>query len=367
MPPKISVIVLAYNVGRYIQSCLESVREQTFKDFEMIIVDDGSDDETPTLIDAAKRIDKRIISVQHPTNQGTFRARITGADHARGDYFCMVDGDDVIEPGYLQTLYTLARHEERDILECGMMAAIANGQVRVVPRCELSPSRANGVDILHLALKGHIWHTASNKLVSRDLYLKARAYLAPIKDHITIADDKLFMLPVLFFARSFARTDRILYWYRERAESSTRMRSESSDLKNIDSTGTADCQLKEIFGILSPDSLTHELLKFNRREEIRRCLRLLERHTLGSTSRNLLEAALRNYYETDLLADEERSSKNPLRRFFRVFFRYNSGTGFRLLWRSGWHTLWGLVPGNRRRVMNMIRPRGLANNSNESL
>ena len=364
-PPKISVIVLAYNVGPYIQRCLDSLRRQTFQDFEIIVVDDGSEDETPTIIDANTKLDTRIISAQHPTNQGTFRARITGADRALGEYFCMVDGDDVVEADYLNALYSLASQMGSDVSECGMMAVTKSGRVKVVPRSELSPDRAEGVEILHMALRGIIWHTASNKLISRELYLKARPLLMPIGAHITVADDKLFMLPLLYFTKSFARTDRILYWYRVRAESSTRLRNESSDLRHIHSTGTVDHLLAEFFRTLKSGERTQELLKTSRRDEIQRCLRLLDRYSFDSPSRRPLEETLFDYYARDFVADEIRVNSGFFQRLVRAFSRYSLGVWLRLLWRYGRHSLWGLAPRHRHRLMNMIHPMPLASSTDQ--
>ena len=354
-PPKISVVVLAYNVEQYIRACLESLLLQTFENFEIIVVDDGSQDDTPAQIDAAMQADVRIICVRHKTNLGTFRARLTGAEVARGDYFCMVDGDDTVDADYLFALHQLIEQEDCDVSECAMMAATRNGKVGLVPRSELSPRRVTGVKILHMALMESIWHTASNKLFSRKLYLNAKTLYDAIEDHITVADDKLFVLPMLCFARKFARTERILYWYRDRAGSSTRARGEASNLRHIQSTGCADNHLLRIFQSLRLDKRTYELLEANRRQEVKRFLRIIGKQPYTSTSRNLLVSSLVKYYDIESISLELEICKGFFRGFLRFFVRYSLGSWYRLILRTIRHTAWGAFPSNRRRVINMMK------------
>ena len=80
--PKISIIIAAYNVGSYLRQCLDSVSAQTFSDFEAIVVNDASTDETASIIQEAAARDSRIIAITHQRNNGLHLARKTGVEHS---------------------------------------------------------------------------------------------------------------------------------------------------------------------------------------------------------------------------------------------------------------------------------------------
>lgn len=99
--PKHSIIVPAYNTGEAIRRCIDSIVAQSLDDWELIIVDDGSKDATPAIIDEYARRDGRICAVHIP-NGGVSNARNIGIEQAKGEYVMFVDSDDWIEPDYLQ-------------------------------------------------------------------------------------------------------------------------------------------------------------------------------------------------------------------------------------------------------------------------
>ena len=103
--PLISVIVPVYNAENYIYSCIESILSQTFTDFELILVDDGSQDGSGKISDNYQLKDTRI-RVIHQNNSGPSFARKTGFQNANGGYLCFIDSDDYIEKDYLKILYS---------------------------------------------------------------------------------------------------------------------------------------------------------------------------------------------------------------------------------------------------------------------
>lgn len=103
--PKISVVVPVYNVQEYLKSCINSILAQTFSDFEIILVDDGSTDESGKICDIYEKQDNRI-SVIHQKNGGLIRARATGVRIAIGEWICFVDSDDMISPDALERMYS---------------------------------------------------------------------------------------------------------------------------------------------------------------------------------------------------------------------------------------------------------------------
>ena len=94
---KLSVVIPVYNIEDYIGKCLDSVLEQTYQNYEVIIVDDGSTDGTAGVCDEYAQKDERI-RVIHKKNEGVSVARNTGIDIATGEYFLFFDGDDFMEP-----------------------------------------------------------------------------------------------------------------------------------------------------------------------------------------------------------------------------------------------------------------------------
>ena len=90
---EVSMIVPVYQVEKYIAQCIESVLNQTFKDFELILIDDGSKDQSGSICDLYAAKDDRILVI-HTENRGAAAARNVGLDHASGRYITFLDGDD---------------------------------------------------------------------------------------------------------------------------------------------------------------------------------------------------------------------------------------------------------------------------------
>ena len=113
--PKASVIVPVYKVEEYLEKCVQSILAQTERDFELILVDDGSTDGSGKLCDTLKERDGRI-QVIHQENQGLGGARNTGIREARGDWLLLVDSDDWIEPKILEKAMEAGLREEADLV-----------------------------------------------------------------------------------------------------------------------------------------------------------------------------------------------------------------------------------------------------------
>lgn len=122
----ISVIVPAYNVAPWISNCLNSILIQTYKNLEIIVIDDGSTDETPQIIDEFASIDSRI-KVVHQKNSGLVKVRNRGIELASGNYIAFVDGDDTIVPEMYERLLTNAQKYNADISHCGVCFCFSDG------------------------------------------------------------------------------------------------------------------------------------------------------------------------------------------------------------------------------------------------
>lgn len=106
---KISIVVPVYNMDQYLNRCVESIFQQTYYDYEIILVDDGSVDRSGEICDELLLIDDRI-RVIHQENKGVSSARNIGIDHACGEYIMFIDPDDYISPILLETLYDACKH-----------------------------------------------------------------------------------------------------------------------------------------------------------------------------------------------------------------------------------------------------------------
>lgn len=115
--PVISVIVPVYKAEKYIEDCVQSILSQTYGNFELILVNDGSPDASGAICDRLAEKDARI-RVIHKENGGAATARNAGLDAAQGEYIAFVDGDDLIHPQYLEFLYRLLTRSSADAAWC---------------------------------------------------------------------------------------------------------------------------------------------------------------------------------------------------------------------------------------------------------
>ena len=109
-----SVIVSVYNVAEYFEEYLDSIMAQTFKDYELIIIDDGSTDGSATICDRYGDDDR--VTVIHQENRGLPQSRQRGLDFAKGDYVVFVDGDDWAEQNHLETRYERLKDDGAEVL-----------------------------------------------------------------------------------------------------------------------------------------------------------------------------------------------------------------------------------------------------------
>lgn len=128
MGPLISVIIPVYNAEKTIRRTLNSIKEQTFYDFEVIMIDDGSTDTSGDICDEYTRCDKRF-KVKHKQNQGVSAARQDGIDMSKGEYTIHIDPDDWVEQSMLKELYLKAVESNADMVICDFYENIGNLQI----------------------------------------------------------------------------------------------------------------------------------------------------------------------------------------------------------------------------------------------
>lgn len=129
MDELISVIVPVYNAEKYIEHCIQSLLEQTYKNFELILVNDGSKDRSLELCKAFAEKDRRV-KVYDRQNGGASAARNTGLERMEGQYVVFVDSDDYVSKSYLENLYLAAKSSHYDIVQCNLEST--NGQLNSI-------------------------------------------------------------------------------------------------------------------------------------------------------------------------------------------------------------------------------------------
>lgn len=115
---KISIIIPIYNMEKYLRMCLDSVLNQSFKDFEVILIDDGSTDSSPSIIEEYRSKYPDVVRAYREDNAGQGKARNYGISLARGEYIGFVDADDYIEPAMYERMYNSAMENDSDLVEC---------------------------------------------------------------------------------------------------------------------------------------------------------------------------------------------------------------------------------------------------------
>lgn len=206
--PQISVIVPVYKVEPYLHRCVDSILNQTFTDFELILVDDGSPDNCPEICDSFAEQDVRI-RVIHQNNAGLSAARNTGINAAQGRYVCFVDSDDLVSQDYCRVLYDLLNGTEYDFAFCGV-CRFEDGR-EPAPGGNTDRNVVTNTEYTAMQLRRQTEFGVCNKLFRRELFEHIRFY--PGKLH----EDVIFSADLLRSLRNGAiYTSRQLYDYRQR-------------------------------------------------------------------------------------------------------------------------------------------------------
>ena len=205
--PKISISIPVYNVEKHLSKCLDSIIYQTFKDIEIIVVDDGSTDTSGKICDLYATNDSRI-KVIHEENGGLASARQAALEVARGDYFCACDADDWVELDMYEQLYQEAKKTNADIVMCDYWSEYDNGSKKTHRNIYNLDERN---DILEDLLNGHFPSMVWNKIYKRELFDK---YNISWKSGINLGEDYLLMLKIFQNPIKISYLPKTFYHYR---------------------------------------------------------------------------------------------------------------------------------------------------------
>ena len=221
--PKISIIVPVYNVEKYLEKCVRSILAQTFTDFELILVDDGSPDSSGAMCDQFAEQDQRV-KVIHKENGGLSDARNAGIELATGEYLGFVDSDDYIADDMYETLYNQIVTYEAELATVGMIDVYENRESRLTDKKEIKILSQN--EAIQAVLDStDVYAYAVNKLYKKELFNKVRYPKGKI------VEDAFIIIELLLQCQKIVTNTEQKYYYYRRADSITGL---SFSEKNFD-------------------------------------------------------------------------------------------------------------------------------------
>ena len=243
--PTFSIVVPVYNVEQYLEKGVNSILSQTFPDFELILVDDGSKDSSGEICDRLALADKRI-KVIHKSNAGVSAARNTGIEHAKGKYICFIDSDDWIENDYLQKVND--NINDFDILFFGSVWHYEDGTSRSLCFHQSEYKKDVHEAIFHLLENnidinyfGFTW----NKVFRKDIIERFHIHFM---ENLAISEDEVFTLAYCNHIQSLKIIESPLYHYLWKSQGLTHKKRKSNEwllladsfLRLLDGIGNQD-------------------------------------------------------------------------------------------------------------------------------
>ena len=206
--PIISVIIPAYKVEKYIGRCLKKLEAQTFTDFEVLVINDGSPDRTAEVVEEFAKRDKRFILFNNE-NGGVASTRNFGVEHARGEYLAFVDSDDYVHKDYLKILYEECINNDADISCCRFRytyfkTRICLPMLTAPKKAVIESDKAYELIVRDSKIRSYLW----NKLYKRELFFDH-----DIRYPEMYFEDLATTPRVLYYSRRIAISERYLYYY----------------------------------------------------------------------------------------------------------------------------------------------------------
>lgn len=214
-----SVIVPIYKVELFLEKCIDSILNQTFKDFELLLIDDGSPDRCPEICDAYEALDERV-RVIHKENGGLVSARNTGIREAKGEYICYVDGDDWIDIKLLEVVYRDAIEKHcPDMVIFGIVKKFLDRDEEILN--DLPDGLYTKEQLVEQVYpymmhdhrkpfcKGLVFPAACNKIYRRSLLVEHQC----MDERIRMGEDNAFVYECTWFSDKIYICNQILYYY----------------------------------------------------------------------------------------------------------------------------------------------------------
>lgn len=293
----ISIIIPIYNVEQYLNQCMDSVLNQTYKNIEILLINDGSTDYSGEICEKYAKKDRRV-RVIHNKNQGVSISRNIGIKEAKGSYITFVDSDDFVSEVYIETLYHLIVNNHADISiigndeQLGSKIKKANRKLRKI----LNPEETIGKILEEKYLSAVCW----GKMYKRDLFKNDKMRF---DQAMKIGEDLKFMLPIIDNCKKISvDTTQYLYHYRLNEQSITQQK------------GKKDLWLQEIL-------LSEQIIKWIRKEHPSIVHRAIQRYVRANIT--FLVKMIKE--KSDSLEEEIKQVQNNINDYkFQYLFKGSS-------------------------------------------
>ena len=225
---KVSIIVPIFNCEKYLEKCLKSIMKQTYHEFELILIDDGSTDESNIICDGYEKKDERI-KVIHKKNGGVSSARNVGLDNATGDCIVFIDSDDTIDEKYLEIMVN--NIADVDMSVCGYYEMSLDGDIirssvdgnRRVNNLESKKFIEALFDSTYM-YQGYLWNKMFIRSIIGDLRFDEKIYYN---------EDRLIVLEYLLKSKNISYNNYPLYFYLSNDESAMGQNKRGFSLKAL--------------------------------------------------------------------------------------------------------------------------------------
>ncbi len=228
----VSIIIPVYNTEKYLRRCLESIQAQTYPDFEAILVDDGSTDESGNICDEYAINDSRF-KVIHKKNEGVSKARIDGYAQSKGDFIVFIDSDDFIADSFVKVLHSTIQNENVDFVSC-LCSDIVKGEI--IPDKRILKGKYEKTELIQL-LSENIFYDKDTRKAGIPLYLCAKIFKKSFLGNALNAglnswygEDQLIILTLLYNATSaYFLTDYLYYYVHYETQVTSKYRKDKWD------------------------------------------------------------------------------------------------------------------------------------------
>ncbi|MFZ2560584.1 MAG: glycosyltransferase family 2 protein [Candidatus Nanoperiomorbaceae bacterium] len=231
--PLVSVIIPIYNVERYLNECVDSVLNQTYRNLEIILVDDKSPGLSGKMADNYAKKDNRVRVIHKPQNEGVFSTRIAGMKVMSGDYFTSIDSDDYMGHEYIANLVSHLITTSADIVTIKNFTLQYPNKSRelLIPNAF---SEAKNYDEYLSALGNHEWGwEVCGKLFKKRLWTEAKKYFVKYDQRLHMGDDIVMYSILRYFSTRQTITNTFDYFYRQTGESVTTTTDHDKLLSNL--------------------------------------------------------------------------------------------------------------------------------------
>jgi len=251
----ISVIVPIYNSGIYLRECLDSIFAQTFTNWEALLIDDGSTDNTGKIVDEYAEKDSRFIAI-HKQNGGVLSARKAGLENSKGEFIANLDSDDAYNQQFLEKMYGKITETDSDFVWCkNQLEDNYVDDHYHVTDYKWNEDKSKNVEVMLMLARGVSWLTW-DKLIKREIYAKVRFPNV----NVIFGEDPIQMLQIAYHSNSAAFISENLYFYKKEGAS-----TRPNIISVIQVVISIDDILKNLFNGIIPENIKNFYSKFCRR------------------------------------------------------------------------------------------------------